>query len=301
MEYKNFDDLVNKAKAARQKKPVAIIGADDPHTMEASVMAAKEDIVDLYLIGNSTKIKKLLVEYDYETSDDHIIHCERPEEMAFEGVRLVREGKVAFLMKGLIETSTLMKAILNKETGIRTNRAISHVNFTSVRNYGKIFCVTDSAIVSNTDLDHKKDILQNAVDAMRALGYEQPKVACLCAIEKVNPAMQETVDAAELKAMSLNGRITGCVVDGPVSIDIAFDSEGAASIKGYTSEVVGQPDILVMPTLAAGNILAKALRIFADSISVGVVMGAKVPFVLLSRSTPVRSKYYSLVIASAMV
>lgn len=301
MEYKDFEELVNQAKAAKAKKTVAIVGAGDPHTLEATVMAAKEDIIDPYLVGDGAKIRELLKQFDYSVPEDHIVSCETPEEMAFESVKLVREGKASFLMKGLVETSVLMKAILNKETGIRTDRVISHVNFTSVRNYGKIFCVTDSAIVSNTDLAHKKDILQNAVDAMRALGYEKPKVACLCAIEKVNPAMQETVDAAELKAMSLDGRITDCVVDGPVSIDIAFDSEGAASIKGYTSEVVGKPDILVMPTLAAGNILAKALRIFADSISVGIVLGAKVPFVLLSRSTPVRSKYYSLVIASAMV
>ena len=301
MEYKDFEELTERAREKKARKPVAVAGADDPHTLEAVVRAAKEGIIDPYLVGDTTRICKILTELGWNLPCDHLIHCMSPEETAFESVRLVREGKAAFLMKGLIETAVLMKAILNRETGIRTDRTISHVNFTSVRNYGKIFAVTDSAIVSNTDLAHKKDILQNAADAMCALGYEQPKAAVLCAIEKVNPAMQETVDAAELKKMSENGEITGCVVDGPVSIDIAFDSEGAASIKGYTSPVVGKPDILVMPTLAAGNIFAKALRIFADSTSVGIVMGAKVPVVLLSRSTPVRSKYYSLVIASAMV
>ena len=301
MEYKDFEELIALAKEHPERKPVAIVGADDPHTLEAVVQAAKEGLIDPYLIGEAQKIRCILSSMDYEVRGDRILNCVKPEQAAFEGVRLVREGKVRFLMKGLIETATLMKAILNRETGIRTDRIISHVNFTSVQNYGKIFCVTDSAIVSNTDLAHKKDILQNAVDAMRALGYDKPKVAVLCAVEKETAAMPETIDAAELKQMSLDGRITDCIVDGPISIDIAFDSEGAASVKGYSSDVVGKPDILVMPTLAAGNIFTKALRIFANSTSVGIVLGAKVPFVLLSRSTPVHSKYYSLVIASAMV
>jgi phosphate butyryltransferase len=203
-------------------------------------------------------------------------------------------------MKGILETSQIIKAIINKETGLGQGRTISHMTITHIPSYHKLLVITDAAILIEPTLAQKKDIIQNAVDGLIALGYDKPKVAVLTSIEKVNPKMQESVDAAELKKMVESGEITGCSLEGPISTDLALNKE-AAEIKGYHSDVTGNPDILVMPNLVCGNILSKALREFADTTSVGVVLGAKIPMVLTSRGASVRSKYTSVVVVSQMV
>lgn len=298
MIYKDFDAIVEQAKKGKRGKRVAVIEAGEPHTLDAVTQAWHDGIIIPTLIGDKEKILALLGDSDLPR--DSIIHAESPEESARTAVRLVREGKIDFLMKGLAETSIVIKAILNRETGIRTGRTISQVALVSMERYHKLLCITDPAIVMNPTLEKKKDIVQNAVDIFRNLGYECPKVAALCAIEKENPDMIETVDAAALSEMARQGIITGCELEGPISADIAFDLE-AAKIKGYSGTVAGDADILLMPTLASANILAKALRQFANSINVGIMVGAAVPMVLVSRSTNTKSKYTSLAVVSEMV
>lgn len=295
--YKDFDSVIEQAKAKKRGVRVAVIEAGEEHTLDATTQAWRDGIIKPVLIGNRDKIMALLKE---PALAETVIHTETPEESAQVAVRLVREGKIDFLMKGLAETSTVIRAILNRETGIRTGRTISQVTLIAVKTYHKLLCVTDPAIVALPTLEKKKDIVQNAVDVLNKLGYERPKVAALCAIEKVNPDMIETVDAAALKKMVDTGEITGCEFEGPISADIAFDAE-AAKIKGYQGSVCGDPDLLLMPTLAAGNILCKAMRQFAGSINVGVMVGATVPMVLVSRSTNTKSKYTSLAVVSEMV
>jgi phosphate butyryltransferase len=176
---------------------------------------------------------------------------------------------------------------------------LSHVLFVQAPAYHKIFAVTDSAIVPNPDLNQKKAILDNAVAAMLSLGCEMPKVAVLTAVEVINPKMQETVDADELKKLNQDGKIKNCIVEGPISMDIAFDKD-AGDIKGFTSPVVGDPDILLMPNLLVGNIAVKTLKIFGQSTVAGLVLGATAPIVLTSRSTSTRSKYMSIALGAAI-
>lgn len=297
MVYKNFESIVEHAKAQKLKKRVAVIEAGEAHTIDSVVRAWREGIIAPTLLGNKETIMKLLSEPELEKT---IIDTGSPEESAAIAVRLVKEGKIDFLMKGLAETSTILRAILNHDTGIRTGRTISQVTFVSMERYHKLLCITDPSIVANPTLEKKKDMVQNAVDIMLKLGYERPKVAALCAIEKENPDMIETVDAAALKRMVDEGVITGCDFEGPISADLALEKE-ASGIKSYQSSVAGDADILLMPTLAAANILAKSLRLFAGSINVGVMVGAAVPMVLVSRSTDAEAKYTTLAVVSEMV
>ena len=298
MEYKDFNAIVEAAKNRKTRKTVAVIEAGEEHTIDAVKMAWDDGIIAPALIGKKAEILELLG--DSNIPQDYIIDSPSPEESARIAVKLVRDGKADFLMKGLAETSQIMKAILNRETGIRTGRTISQVVFVTMDTYHKLLCITDPSIVADPTLEKKKDMTQNAVDVMKNLGYEKPKVGAICAIEKVNPGMIETVEAAELKRMADEGIIRDCEFEGPISLDLALEP-GSAAIKKYTSPVAGDADIVLMPTLAAANIFAKALRIFAKSTNVGVMLGAQVPMVLVSRSTDTKAKYTSLAVVSEMV
>jgi phosphate butyryltransferase len=278
---------------------MVVAAAEDGHTLEAAIMAYKERIVRPYLVGDRERILSILSEIGEYFPSELIFDCPDRERAAFLSVRLVREGKCSFIMKGTLETSQIIKAILNKETGLFAGRVISHMTLTHAPAYHKLLVVTDAAININPDLAQKKGIIQNAVDGLISLGYERPKVAVLAAIEKYNPKMPETADALELRDMAARGEITGCEIEGPISADLALNRE-CAKIKGYQSSVSGDPDILLMPNLVCGNILSKALREFADTTSVGVVLGAAVPMVLTSRGASTRSKYASIVVVSEM-
>jgi phosphate butyryltransferase len=300
MEFKDFSQILDLARQKKAMTPMAVAAAEEDHTLSAAVAAWKEKVVQPWFVGDKAKILALLKEVGETFDEKYIIDSPDRDQAAFEAVKLVREGKASFLMKGILETSQIVKAILNKETGLATGRTLSHMSITHVPKYHKLLVITDAAIIIEPTLAQKKDIIQNAVIGLRALGYEKPKVAVLTSVEKVNPKMPESVDAAELKKMWQEGQITDCDLEGPISLDLALNKE-AAEIKGYKSEVTGNPDILLMPNLVCGNILSKSLREFADTTTVGSVMGAKVPMVLTSRGASVRSKYTSIVVLSQMV
>lgn len=301
MVYKNFSEIIEQAKSARRGKRIAIAAAEELQVIEAALKAFRDGIAYPYLIGDKKKILNIITNnnFDIDVDENWIIDADTPEMCAFEAVRLVREGKADFLMKGLIETGTMMKELINRDTGILAGGLISHMSISTLPGYHKVIGLTDAAIVDNPDLDKKKSIVQNAVNAMRSLGYERPKVAALCAIEKVNPKMTETVEADALKKMVESGEITDCIFEGPISCDLALDPK-AAKIKGYMSPVSGDPDILLMPNLSTGNIAIKLLRQFAGCSSVGIVLGAKVPMVLISRSADAAMKYNSIAVVSEM-
>jgi len=299
MEYKNFDEILDVARKAKKGVRVAVAAAEEDHVIEAIMKAYRENIIDPYLVGDEGKIRGLIEELQEEISSEHIIHADDKDKAAFLAVQLVRDGKADYLMKGIVDTSNLIRIVLNKETGLFTGRTISHINIQDIPTYKKLLGLSDTAILVRPDLAQKKDIVQNAVDALRALGYEKPKVAAITAVEKVNPKMQETIDADALKKMSLSGELQNCIVEGPISLDLAFD-EDAARIKGYTSEVINNADILLVPEMTGGNILAKALRIFTKSRISAIALGAKVPIVLASRGSSVEVKYTSVVVASEM-
>jgi phosphate butyryltransferase len=297
MNIKSLDEIISNSKVDSKKKRMVVAGADEEHTLEAVKNAKKEGIISAVLVGDPEKIETILKDLGENPNEYEIINgFDNPVDVA---VKVVRENRADVLMKGNVQTGTLIKSVLNKDIGIMKGELLSHVLFVQAEAYHKVFIVTDSAIIPNPDLSQKKAILENAVDAMRAIGLEVPKVAVLTAVEVLNPKMQETVDAAELKKLNQEGEINNCIVEGPISMDIAFYKE-AGAIKGFTSPVVGEPDILLMPNLLAGNIAVKTMRFFGNSTVAGLVLGATVPIVLTSRSTSAKSKYMSIALAAAV-
>ena len=199
-----------------------------------------------------------------------------------------------------MQTTTLLKAVVNKETGLNQGRSISHVALIDIPKYHKIMGVTDGGMIMYPNLEQKKDIVLNAIEMFHGLRYEEPKIAALCAVETVNPKMPETLDAQALKEMAASGEIAGCCIEGPISMDLAVSRE-AAAVKKYDSPVAGDADILLVPSIYTGNIMVKALIEFAGTLMVGCVIGTKCPIALNSRSASFEEKYYSLLACSMMV
>ncbi|WP_094603126.1 Phosphate acetyltransferase [Sporomusa silvacetica DSM 10669] len=299
MIYQNFDQLIELVRSSTKKtRTVAVVAAQDSHTLEAVSMAVKEKIVAPVLVGHKEQIQGYLALLGENVSNYTIVHAETVEEAAFIAADMVKSGEADFLMKGLIQTGSLMRALLSDKAGFRTGNLISHLGFVQIPNYHKLIGVTDVALNIYPNLNQKKDILENAVITMTRMGFDTPKVAVLAASEDVNPKIVENVDAAELKRMNTEGILTGCVVEGPVSYDLAISKE-AAEIKGITSKVCGDVDLMMVPNLAAGNILYKALRYSAGARTAGIVVGGKVPIVLTSRAADVDGKFLPLVLAAS--
>lgn len=298
MVIKNFDELIRKVANYKEKKKVAVVAAHDEHTLEAVFKAKEDGVVEPILIGRKDKIKEILDKHNFTLSDEFIIDIEDESQAAYKAVELVNENKANSIMKGKIQTADLLKAVVDKERGIRTGRLMTHFAVLEVPTYHKLLAITDGGMVMYPTLEQKKGIIQNAVDVLLSLGYEKPKVAVLAAVEKVNPKMPETVDAAELKKMAESGEITNCIVEGPISYDIAMNRE-SAEIKGFDSPVVEDVDILIPPNIATGNILAKALIYSGNAKMAGIIVGAKVPIILTSRGSSSEEKYLSIVLATA--
>lgn len=297
---KNFEQLVNSVKNIEETKKVAVVCAHDAHTLEAVVRAEREGLIDSVLLGNADQIKTILFELGHVKPDDAIIETASDKEAAVKAVEQVREGKVDFLMKGKLQTADLLKAVVDKEKGLRTGRVISHLAFNELPNYHKLLVITDGGMMMYPNLEQKKQIIENGVDILRAMGVEEPKVAVLAAVEKVNPKMPETVDADALKNMNRSGELKHCYVEGPISYDLTMNKESAI-IKGYESPVTGDVDLLIVPNITVGNILGKALVYSAESKMAGFIVGAKVPIVLTSRGATSEEKYLSLVLCAAAV
>lgn len=299
MAIKNFEELKKMASSA-EKRTVAVACAHDAHTLEAVLKAHEEGLLDYILIGKEDEIVEKSKLHDASVSRENIVNCESDELCAAEAVKLVNEGKADFIQKGLMQTATLLKAVVNKETGLNQGRSISHVALIDIPKYHKIMGVTDGGMIMYPNLEQKKDIVLNAIEMFHGLGYEEPKIAALCAVETVNPKMPETLDAQALKEMAASGEIAGCCIEGPISMDLAVSRE-AAAVKKYDSPVAGDADILLVPSIYTGNIMVKALIEFAGTLMAGCVIGAKCPIALNSRSASFEEKYYSLLACSMMV
>ena len=298
MVYKNFDELIAHVKKNGIVKTVAVVRAEDEHSMEAVSKVKADGLVKAVYVGNRDAIKEVASKLGVAVDDSEIYDAQTPEEAAALGVQLVNEGKADFLMKGKLETSQLLKAVVNKEHGLGKGGVMSHFAIQTVPRYHKLLVTTDGGMLPYPTLEQKKCIIENAVDALRAMGYDKPKVGVLACVEKVNPKMPETIEAAALKELNEKGEIKDCIVEGPISLDLALVKEKAA-IKGYQSEVAGDADILVVPNIHAGNILGKSLVEMAGATMAGLILGAKCPIVLTSRGSSAEEKYLSLVLASA--
>ena len=292
---KSFDEIKEQLGQHEKKKRIGVIAAHEEHTLDAVVLAAKDGLVEPVLIGKKTEITVLLEHLDQRPDELEIIDKAEPEACAKTASLLVRDGKLDCLIKGKIETGTMMKALVNKEYGIRDSDVMSHISFYESPYYHKLFASTDGALLVYPTLEQKKGEIENAVKVFHKLRVVNPKVGVLAAVDSVNPKMKESVEAAELKAMWQDGKINGCIVEGPITYDIALSKE-AAEIKGFNSPVAGDADILVFPDIMSGNLLLKALSLTGNAKFAGTVIGAKVPIVITSRSMPMRDKYLSIVL-----
>ena len=287
---KNFEQLKEMLKAMPVKRKVAVVPAQDEHTLEAISHAYRDGMVEPVLIGDEPKIREILAQIGTDADKMTIIHVEDPTEAIQKAADMARDGEVDCIMKGKTETGALMKVLVNRERGIRKNDTMSLLAFMESPNYHKVFAITDVGLLTYPSKDQKKAAIQNAVEAFHALGVEQPKVAILAAVEKVNPKMKETVEAAEIKEEG----VEGCIIEGPISYDLAMDP-ASAPIKGYVSPVAGDADLLVVPDIVSGNIAAKTITVIGGGRTGGVVLGATVPVLLVSRAD---DKYMSIVIAA---
>lgn len=296
---RKLEELISLAKE-RQKKTIAIAAAQDKVVLEAVVQAVKDNIVDAILVGDKKKILSLGEELNLDLSNMRIEDECDINKAAAKAVELVSRGEAQFLMKGILGTADLLKAVLNKEAGLKTNNLLSHVMIYEVPTYHKLLFLTDGGMVPYPELKDKIGIINNAVKVAHSLQIEKPMVAPICAVEVVNPSMQATLDAAALATMNKRGQIKGCIIDGPLALDNAISKE-AAHHKGIVSEVAGETDILLVPNIEAGNFLGKSLTYFAQAESAGVIVGAKCPVVLVSRADSAKSKLYSIALGAVLV
>ncbi|MEC2917594.1 phosphate butyryltransferase [Bacillus tropicus] len=293
-----LERLIDQA-AGQPKKTVAVAVAEDHEVIEAVARAITLQLAQFRLYGNQEKIMGMLQEHGLQTSEHiEVIAATSSAEAAELSVKAVRNGEADVLMKGNIPTANILKAVLNKEWGLRKGSVLSHVAAFEVPNYNRLIFVTDAAMNIAPDVTQKAAIIQNTVEVARAIGIDLPKVAPIAAVEVVNPAMQATIDAAMLTQMNRRGQIKNCVVDGPLALDNAV-SQIAAEHKGIVSDVAGKADILLVPTIEAGNVLYKSLVYFADAKVGAMIAGAKAPIVLTSRADSAETKVYSLALAVA--
>ncbi len=295
---RTFDEVLNKAKDYGPKKmAVASAGAED--VLKAVEAARKERLTDSILVGDKKEIIQIANEVGVNPANYEIIDRPDKTEATRCAVELVRNKKASILMKGMIGTARLLKAILDKEIGLRTDRMLSHVYTLEIKNYNRLLTMTDGAMSISPDLKQKAQIIQNAIYYAHSLGIEKPKVAVVAALELVNPGMPATIDAACLAKMSERGQIVGGIVDGPLGFDNAISKE-AAKHKGVESPVSGEVDIVLVPNIESGNIFAKGLVYLAEAIPAGLLLGAKAPVVLVSRSDSAESKLYSIALGVLM-
>jgi phosphotransacetylase len=277
--------------------PTAVAHPCDESSLRGAVEAAEAGIIVPILTGPAGKIRATAEKAGLNIAPYEIVDAPHSHGAAEEAVFLVRTGRAELLMKGSLHTDELMGEVMKRDTGLRSGRRVSHAFIMDVPTYPKPLVITDAAINIQPTLEDKVDIIQNAIDLARALGIENPKVAILSAVETVTPKIPSTIEAAALCKMADRGQITGGVLDGPLALDNAI-SEEAARIKGIDSPVAGHADILVVPNLEAGNMLAKNLSFLANADAAGLVLGARVPIILTSRADSVMTRMASCAVAA---
>ena len=276
--------------------PTAVAHPCDEMALAGAMEAAEKGLILPILVGPGERIREVAQANGVNLGQTRIVEAPHSHAAAAKAVELVRQGDAELLMKGSLHSDELLSAVVARDTGLRTGRRVSHVFIMDVPTYHKVLIVTDAAINIAPTLEDKVDICQNAIDLAISLGVKQPKIAILAAVETVNSKMQATLDAAALCKMADRGQIKGGLLDGPLAFDNAISKE-AARIKGIESQVAGDPDILLVPDLEAGNMLAKQLSFLANADSAGLVLGARVPIILTSRADSVRSRIGSCAVA----
>lgn len=295
----NFDDLIAKVSTCGKQR-LAVAAAEDDAVLEAVNEAHKRGIADAILVGDEAAIRQIAAGLGMDLSDYRIINEPDKAAAALKAVKLAHDGEADMYMKGLLDTKTFLKSILDKEVGLRTGQTLSHVAVFQVKGIEQLLFLTDVAFITYPTLEDKVHIIENTVAVAHACGVECPKVAPLAAVEVVNPKMPCTVDADELRKMNAEGKITGCVIDGPLSMDIAIDPEAAAHKGAGDRPAAGHADILLFPNIESGNICYKTLVHTAECENGCILTGTKVPAILTSRSDSFKTKVNSIALAAVV-
>lgn len=293
---RNFNDLLSKLKVGKRKKLSVAVAQDEP-VLEAVKAAKERGIADAILVGNKEEIEKIATKIDMDLSDFEIIHEKDIKKAALKAIELVSSGVADMVMKGLVDTATFLRSVLNKEVGLRTGNLMSHVAVFEIEGIDRLILLTDAAFNTYPDLKQKVQIINNSVMVAKSCGIENIKVAPICAVEVVNPDMPATVDAALLSKMSDRGQIKGCIVDGPLALDNAL-SEEAAHHKGITGSVAGRADILLLPNIDVANVMYKTLTYTSNTKNGGILVGASAPVILTSRTDSFETKVNSIALAA---
>ncbi|HAR85598.1 MAG TPA: phosphate butyryltransferase [Clostridium sp.] len=293
---KTFDEVISKVKSQSMKKVAVAVAQDEP-VLEAIRDAKKNGIADAILVGDKEEIVKISETIGMNIDEYEIIDEKDVNKASIETVKLVSSGRADMMMKGLVDTATFLRAVLNKEVGLRTGKQMSHIAIFEVPGYDRLLFVTDAAFNMYPELKEKIDIIKNAVQVAHALENNKPKVAPICAVEVVNPSMPATLDAANLSKMNERGQIKGCIIDGPLALDNALSKEAAAH-KKISGPVAGEADILLMANIEAGNAVYKCLTYTTESKNGGLLMGAAAPVIVTSRADSPETKMNSIALAS---
>lgn len=296
---RSFSELVERAREGGAKRIVAVAAAHDAEVLLAASKAVELQIASFILVGDALRIKEIAAEHGLSLVGMELIDEKEPAAACKTAVTLVSGGRAHIVMKGIVDTSVILKAVLDKECGLREAGVLSHAAVFDVPGFPRLLYVTDAAMNIAPDAETKRVILENAVKVTRALGNDDPVAAVVCAVEKVNEKMQATLDARTLVEMNEDGRLTGCRVLGPLALDNAI-SAAAAKHKGITDPLAGSADILLMPQIEAGNVLYKALVFLANAKNAGVIVGARAPVVVTSRADSDETKLYSIALAALM-
>lgn len=299
MALKNMDDIMALARSGGSPATVAVAAAAEEHTLEAVMDAWRDGFVEPILVGDQAEIQAILARLGHSVPAEKILDVPDRLEAAKEAVALVRDGRAQLLMKGRLNTSEILRAVLNKEHGMPHGPLLVDMAIVLHPGYHKVFALCDGGIIPSPTLEQKALEIRMVTDAMHAMGYgDDIKVGVLCANELPNPKIQESADAVELKKMYEQGQFPGCILEGPISLDLAMSPE-AARVKGYSSPVAGDVDFLLMPDLVTGNVYSKAIELMGATL-IPIVLGAMVPIVLTSRAATKTEKYCALAVGSAM-
>lgn len=293
---KNFDELYLRLKEVPVKKVAVAVAQDEP-VLEAIKKVTELGIAKAILVGDKAEIQEIAKKIDLDLANFEIMDVKDPKKATLEAVKLVSSGHADMLMKGLIDTATFLRSVLNKEVGLRTGKLMSHVAVFEIEGWDRLFFLTDVAFNTYPELKDKVGIINNAVSVAHACGIKEPKVASVCPVEVVNPNMESTLDSALLAKMNDRGQIKGCLVDGPFALDNAI-SEEAAHHKGVTGPVAGKADILLLPNIETGNVMYKTLTYFARSKNGGILVGTSAPVILTSRADSFEAKVNSIALAA---
>lgn len=293
---KTFSAIVEAAKRGSVCK-IAVAAAEDEHVLDAIAAAKQHGIAEAILVGNKAKIETIAAQMGVDLSGFEVVDEPNAKQAALKAVQLVSSGRAQAVMKGLVATADMLRAVLNKEAGLRDGKNIlSHVAVAQIPGFDRLLIISDAAMNVTPDLPQKVQIVKNAVRVAHAIGLDCPKVACLAAVEVVNSEMPACLDAAALSKMAERGQIKGCVIDGPLALDNAVNLEAAAH-KGVKSPVAGVADVLIVPELVSGNVLYKSITYFAKGAIAGIIVGAKAPIILTSRADSAAAKLHSIALA----